>query len=753
MTGLIGDRCTHSNMFSQVVLMDVLCPTNQEKEYSIASITSIEYKRRQCKLPLFLLPAICILDTGYHMLYTDQIMKLIIVESPTKAKTFNSFLKGKDYHVEATLGHIRDLPEKKIAIDTKENYKPEYVISDKRKKTVSDLRALAKKADSIILATDSDREGEAISYHVAYLLGFIKETWPTSSLQKFDKVQRIVFHEITKSAFEDALKNPQKLNLDLVNSQQSRRILDRLVGYTLSPLLWKKIGKGWLSAGRVQTVALRFIVEREKEIEAFSKEPFYRVFGQFAEKSAKKAETIEAKLISKKDIKYEIKTKISLFDGDYTYTKTTIIDANKAEIEKDIYSDQYTVADVVESITSRNPGAPFTTSTLQQEASRKFGFSSKLTMRLAQNLYEKGCITYHRTDSTSLASKFLDESKAYIVKTYGAHYAVGATRIFKTKSKMAQEAHEAIRPTELVVAESLQKEDLSPSHLKLYSLIFSRAVATQMKEAQIKTVKVTIKGAKGYVFETQYETVAFDGFLRVYPAKEDKVKQMVIPEKGGDIDLKGLNFEASETQAPPRYNEASLIKTLEEGGIGRPSTYAPTISTIQERNYVEKKEGRFFPTLLGQTVCNYLSKAFSTFFAVEFTARMEDELDIIAEGKKDIVTFLDSYYKPFNEILQQEKKSTEHINVQEVTDEICPTCGKNLVFRYSKFGKFYACSGYPECKFTKPFFETIDTPCPKCKGKIIVKFTRNKKKFYGCSNYPKCDFAAWKLHQIPKPQA
>jgi len=680
-------------------------------------------------------------------------MKLIIVESPTKAKTFNSFLKGKDYHVEATLGHIRDLPENKIAIDTKENYKPEYVISDKRKKTVSNLKSLAKAADEIILATDSDREGEAISYHIAFLLGFIKEKWPKSEIVNTKKMQRIVFHEITETAFDEALKNPQLLNLDLVNSQQCRRILDRLVGYTLSPLLWKKVGKGWLSAGRVQTVALRFIVEREKEIEAFSKQPFYRVVGFFSEDYAKNT-PIETKLVSKGPEKYEIKTKITLFDGDYTYTKTTITEDNKQELHDNISKDTYTVADVVESISKRNPGAPFTTSTLQQEASRKFGFSSKLTMRMAQILYEKGCITYHRTDSISLSTKFITEAKDYITKTYGSNYVVDSARVYKGKSKVAaQEAHEAIRPTAAIEAEKLQKEDLSSSHLKLYSLIFSRALATQMKEAEIKTVKIIIKGSQEYTFETQYESVEFDGFMRAYPAKEEKQKKMYIPQKGSAINLASVDFVSQETQPPPRYNEASLIKTLEEAGIGRPSTFAPTISTIQDRNYAEKKEGRFFPTLLGRTICDYLSRAFAKFFALDFTAKMEDDLDTIANGKKDIVEFLDSYYKPFNEILQVEKKSTEHINVQETTEEICPTCGKNLVFRYSKYGKFYACSGYPTCKYTKPFFETIDTPCPKCAGKIIVKFTKTKKKFYGCSNYPKCDFAAWKLHQIPKAES
>lgn len=675
-------------------------------------------------------------------------MKLIIVESPTKARTFNSFLKGNDYHVEATMGHIRDLPDNKISVDTKNNYRPVYEISSKKKAIVSNLKKLAKNAETIILATDSDREGEAISYHIAYLLGFIKEEWPKSEFKKKGELKRIVFHEITKDAFEEALKTPQSLNFNLVDSQQARRILDRLVGYTLSPLLWKKIGKGWLSAGRVQTVALRFIVEREKEIEQFNKEPYYKVIGLF--KDDGQSEEIEARLISKNDVRYEQKFKLTLFDGEYTYSKTTISDTNKGELEKDLSGDTFSASDIVETVTKRQPGPPFTTSTLQQEASRKFGYSSKFTMKLAQNLYEQGFITYHRTDSFSLSEKFLNETKGYIEKKFGAQYLPADKRVFKTKSKGAQEAHEAIRPTKLMPEISDTNGSITPSHMKLYSLIFSRALATQMKEASIKTVKIKITGQKGYLFETSFDTIVFDGFLRAYPAKEEKQIIKKIPEKGATMDVSKLDFVASETQPPPRYNEASLIKTLEEGGIGRPSTYAPTISTIQDRNYVEKNDNLFLPTFLGKTVCNYLSEAFASFFAIDFTAKMEEDLDIIAEGKKDIVSFLDFYYRPFEKILLEEKKSTTHIDVQEKTGEMCPTCSKELVFRYSKFGKFYACSGYPNCKFTKPFFESIATPCPKCGGKIIIKFSKTKRKFFGCSNYPKCDFAAWRLNQIPK---
>ena len=683
-------------------------------------------------------------------------MNLIIVESPTKAKTFNSFLKGKKFQVEASLGHVRDLPENKIAVDIAANYTPNYVISPKKKSVVSNLKKLAKKAESIILATDSDREGEAISYHIAYLLGFIKEDWPKSELKKVNSIKRIVFHEITQSAFEEALKKPQAINFHLVDAQQARRILDRLVGYTLSPLLWKKIGKGWLSAGRVQTVALRFIVEREREIEEFKTEPYFKVSGLFSEERDLVNQVL-AKLIAKRDTKYEQKFKLKLFDGEYTYSKTTIHEENRHDLEKNIQSDSYKVDDIVETISKRYPSPPFTTSTLQQEASRKFGYAAKFTMRLAQELYERGFISYHRTDSLSLSQKFLDETKIFIDQTFGTKYVIASPRQYKTKSKLAQEAHEAIRPTQMRQDLDTTEVPLSSAHLKLYNLIFSRAIASQMKEAEIKTIKIKILGTMSYLFESGFESVMFDGFMKAYPQKEEKVLPNISLKKDMSVHLNKLEFTGDNTQPPPRYNEASLIKTLEEAGIGRPSTYAPTISTIQDRNYVEKTEGRFYPTFLGKTVCNYLSHAFADFFAINFTATMEEDLDLIAEGKKDLVSVLDYYYKPFSKKLETEKANHQHINVQEKTTEICPQCGKFLVYRYSKYGKFYACSGYPACKFTKPFFEKIALKCPKCQGDIIVKYTRKKRRFYGCSNYPTCDFAAWKLNQIPKeaipPQA
>lgn len=669
-------------------------------------------------------------------------MNLIIVESPTKANTFNKFLKGKDFHVEATLGHIRDLPENKLSIDIEHDFKPDYIITKKKKDVVDKITSLAKKADTIILATDSDREGEAISYHIAYLLKFVNEKWPKATIKKTSKLKRIVFHEITQSALKEALSHPSEINLKLVNAQHTRRILDRLVGYKISPLLWKKIGKRWLSAGRVQTVALRFIVEREKEIEKFSKEDFYRALGIFSKKNSEK---IEAKLVAKDGELYEKKTTIKLFDGDYTYSKTSIEKPTVDSLKKDIESDSFTVEDVKERVYKRTPPPPFTTSTLQQEAAYKLGYSSKMTMRTAQSLYEKGYITYHRTDSVSLSEKFLKESRKYIEKEFGNEYLPDSSRMFKTKSKLAQEAHEAIRPTKLVPSIDT-KEGLSSSHKKLYALIFKRATASQMKEANVRSVKLSIISSKKYLFESSFEEIVFDGYLKLYNPKKT---QIVLPfKKGDEIDLDDITFTESQTMPPPRYSEPSLIRTLESRGIGRPSTYAPTISTIQDRMYVEKLEGRFHPTMLGTTVCDYLSKSFSDIFAIDFTANLEDDLDNVADGKKDMVTVLKEFDTPLEKQLEKAKKDKGYIDVQEKTDEKCPDCGKLLLIRISKYGKFYGCSGYPDCKYTRQYFETVKEPCPKCGGTIVIKYTKKKRKFFGCSNYPKCDFAAWKLKDI-----
>ncbi|MCL4364374.1 type I DNA topoisomerase [Patescibacteria group bacterium] len=671
-------------------------------------------------------------------------MALIIVESPTKARTFNRILKeeGK-YFVFATMGHIRDLPNNKIAIDYEKNFKPDYQIIKNKEKVVAQLKKLAGENKEIILATDPDREGESISYHVAYILGKIKEIWPEIEITDPD-LKRIVFHEITPNALREALEHPSALRISLVKGQQSRRILDRVVGYELSPLLWKKTGKNWLSAGRVQTVALRLIVEREKEIKNFKIENYFQVYGIFA--------SIKAKLVSKDNQPYETKTTIKLFSGDYSFTKTSINKDNVETIKSDIQSDQYKVSSIEETDVKRYPPPPFTTSLLQQDAFYKFGFSSKMTMSLAQGLYERGLITYHRTDSFNLSSSFVFKAKDYIRDVFGEQYALEKPRGFKTRSKMAQEAHEAIRPTKLV-ANIKAGEKLTTNHKKLYGLIFNRAVATQMKEADLKTIKISIVGAKNYLFVSQSEQVIFDGFFKLLNPKFVEAN-LSKPDVKLDqpISLQSLESEELQTKPPPRFNEASLIRILEEKGIGRPSTYAPIITLIQTKNYVEK-DGRYFvPTPLGSTICDYLSKSFPSLFNLDFTALMEDDLDKIANDEKNFIQVLDDFYKPFKQTLEEIKKDTTIIQIENKVEGICPLDGGNLITRFSRFGKFIACANYPKCRYTKSILKTVKgKKCPKDGGDIVVRYSKSKKRFYGCSNYPKCDFSAWKLSDVDKP--
>jgi len=672
-------------------------------------------------------------------------MDLIIVESPTKARTFTRIL-GDDFSIEASMGHVRDLPEKKMSIDLEHTFKPEYVILPSKQATVDKIAKIAKKAKTIILATDSDREGEAIAYHIAFILGHVKEDWPNKPHIKNSDLKRIVFHEITESAIRQALQSPRQLNVDLVDAQQGRRLLDRIVGYKLSPLLWKKMGKRWLSAGRVQTVALRFIVEREKEIEKFKSEPFYRVKTSL---NTPDKFVFDAGVDGYKGEVFEKKTSIELFDGTYTFSKTSIMKERAKTIEKDLEGDSFTVTDVDEKVYVPSPPPPYTTSTLQQEASRLMGYSAKLTMSIAQQLYEKGMITYHRTDSVNLASQFITQTTTFVRQEYGEKYASPKQRFYANKSRLAQEAHEAIRPTKADKTPSELEKSLGPRHRKLYELIRNRSLAICMADAQIASLKVKIETKKEYKLSSQFEAIIFDGYLKLYTQKNKSTKLPHI-EKGTNLDLLNVTSQENFTQPPPRYAEGSLIKALESHGIGRPSTYAPIISTTIGRNYVEKKEGRLYPTMLGSAVCNYLSEKFPQLFEISFTAGMEDQLDNIAEGKETTVELLSKFYGPFDKTLEKEFKTKDYIDVQEKTDEKCPTCGKPLLLRYSKFGKFFACSGYPDCKFTKSFVETTNQKCPKCEdGDIVVKFTKKKKKFFGCSNYPKCDFATWKL---PKGQ-
>lgn len=706
-------------------------------------------------------------------------MSLIIVESPTKARTFNRILKIKaseegkgkkvdgpkpvkkgekkakkieaesPYYVFATLGHIRDLPTNKMSIDFTKEFEPEYDIMASKQKVVSKLKELAKEHDEIIFATDQDREGESISYHAAYLLGYMNEKWPDISMKPQDKlkktVKRIVFHEITGHALEEALKNPTEIRLDLVKAQQARRILDRIVGYQLSPLLWKKMNKNWLSAGRVQTVALRFVVEREKEIRAFKIEPYYTVTGHFAGNH-----NLDATLVAKSKEPYYKKTKVNVFAGTYEYSQTTITKENLDALLSDLKKDTYKVSDIKVTEAKRYPPPPFTTSLLQQEAINRYGFSSKLVMRLAQGLYERGYITYHRTDSFNLSTSFVFRAKDFIEATYGKDYALEKPRGYRTKSANAQEAHEAIRPTNLerVPAKIKAERGLTKNHKLLYELIFNRALATQMKEASVDVSTITIMGEKGYTFESESQKVVFDGFLKVLsPSFAEKHKVSVANKVGDSLTLDGVDPEEKATLPPPRYSEAALIKILEEHGIGRPSTYSSIISLIQDKGYVEKQGRYLVPNPLGEAISDYLSSAFPTIFAIDFTASFEEQLDQIADGKVKLLEVLHQFFTPFESELKKREGDTTTIEVKEEVTEPCPQCGSPLQVRYSKFGKFLACTTYPKCKFTKSILKKVDNKiCPRDGGEIVVRYTKTKRKFFGCDNYPKCDYTefVWK---------
>src|SRR3989339_504835 len=684
-------------------------------------------------------------------------MALIIVESPTKARTFNYILKSSkaneknNYFVFASMGHIRDLPKSKIAIDYGHDFKPDLEPILNKEKIITQLKKLAAENQEIILATDLDREGESISYHIAYVLGYIKENWPEIEFSTKIPLKRIVFHEITKKALEEALANPQTLRMGLVKAQFARRILDRIVGYELSPLLWKKTGKNWLSAGRVQTVALRLIVEREKEIKVFKTENYFQIFGSFES-------DIKAKLISKDSVAYEQKTTIKLFAGDYVYVKTSINKENIESIKQDCLSDKYKVLDVEELIVPRYPMPPYTTSLLQQDAYYKHGFSSKQTMRLAQDLYERGLITYHRTDSFNLSARFVFPAKEYIEKKYGKEYALEKPRGFRTRSRSAQEAHEAIRPTKLLEVKAAFKgkkeSKLTVNHQRLYTLIFNRAIATQMKEASIKTVKTEIISDKNYLFESEQQQVIFDGFLKVFdPFYVNNHQTIIKLEKGMEIRIKTLEEKALLSKAPPRYNEASLIKTLEEKGIGRPSTYAMIISLIQMKNYTEKDGRYFIPTSIGTSICDYLSSSFPTIFDLSYTASLEDGLDRIANKEEDYIKLLRDFYIPFKKELDAQKEDVSILKIEDDVKGICPEDGGNLISRFSRFGKFIACANYPKCKYTKSIVKVVkNRKCPLCAGEVVVKFTKSKKRFYGCGNYPKCKWSAWTLMTNDKAQ-
>ncbi|RJQ14568.1 type I DNA topoisomerase [Candidatus Parcubacteria bacterium] len=656
--------------------------------------------------------------------------KLVIVESPTKAKTISKFL-GNNYRVESSFGHVRDLPKSKIGVDVQNNFEPTYVDIPKAKKRVSELKKLSKKSSEVILATDEDREGESISWHLMTAL----ELDPK-------KAKRIVFHEITKNAIEEALKNPRSIDENLVNAQQARRILDRLVGYELSPLLWKKIYRG-LSAGRVQSVALRLIVERERERQAFKAQEYWTLEGLFNQSSSKKKED-------------EFKAFLLKVDGEAIPEPGIASKKDVDAIISDLEKGTFTISKIKKQETKRSPLPPFTTSSMVAEAASKLKFSAAQTMKLAQQLYEgidlgtegpEGLITYMRTDSLNLSREFLGSAEKFIKEEYGENYHTGQ-KVFKTSSKSAQEAHEAIRPTNVAHEPQKIKKFLDSRQYKLYDLIWRRATASQMKEANILQTSVDIEGMgakRKYVFRANGSRITFDGFLKLYPQR--LVGEIIPPlEENQKLNLIKLEPEQHFTQPPARYSEGTLVKMLEKLGIGRPSTYAPTISTIQYRGYVEKDQNkRLSPTDVGFLVTDLLTEHFPTIVDTNFTARMEDELDKIAQGQLQWTKPLQEFYPSFHEAIQtKESQISKRELITQASEEVCEKCGKPMVFKLGRFGKFLACSGYPECKNTKSLRKSLNIKCPKCsEGEVIERKTKRGKLFYGCSNYPKCDFATW----------
>lgn len=641
---------------------------------------------------------------------------LVIVESPSKAKTIKKYL-GKNYEVIASQGHIIDLPSSKLGVDVDNDFKASYITMKGKAKIIKEIKDKAKKADKVYLATDPDREGEAIAWHLRNML-------------KIDEREkcRIEFNEITKDAVKKAINSPRTIDENLVNAQQGRRILDRIVGYKISPVLWKKVKKG-LSAGRVQSVAMRIIMDREREIRKFKKQEYW---------------TLEAKLLKGKE---EILSKF------YGNTKGKIELKNEEQVDeilKNIDKKEYKVVDIKVGEKKRNPAPPFTTSSLQQDASRKFGFSVKKTMMIAQRLYESGYITYMRTDSTRISNEARNMAKEYIVKKYGAKYY--ENRFYKTK-KDAQDAHEAIRPSDLSKSSEVY-ESFSKDEQKLYTLILNRFLASQMSTAIYDTKKITIN-VNDYIFITNGSQVKFDGFMVLYIESTDEASSDddigILPdiEINDILKQKKLISEQKFTEPPARYTEASLVKTLEEKGIGRPSTYAPTISTLLDRVYIEKDKKYLVPTQLGEIVDDLMEKNFCNIVDISFTANMEQNLDLVSENKIDYIKMLKEFYNPFIKNLEEVQDKIEKVKIPEQeTDVKCELCGRNMVIKQGRFGKFLACPGYPECKNAKPLVESIDVPCPNCGGKVLIKKTKNRRNFYVCENNTnkedsKCDYISW----------
>jgi len=660
--------------------------------------------------------------------------KLVIVESPAKARTVGNFL-GKGYTVRASVGHVRDLLRSQLSVDVENNFKPKYRIPNEKRAIVKELRVEAKKAEEVFLATDPDREGEAIAWHLMEAAELDAE-----------RVKRVVFHEITKTAIETAFSNTRTIDSDLVDAQQARRILDRLVGYNLTPLLWEKV-RGRLSAGRVQSVALRLVVEREREIEAFNPQEYWSIGADF--KTQGQPESFSAKL-----------AKVN--GNDPILTKLKDVEKLLPKLKEA----KYTIEAIKKGKRIRKPYAPFITSTLQQQASRQLGFTAKKTMRVAQQLYEgidignggqTGLITYMRTDSTNISSVALKEVRNYIKNTHGKEFLPDKVNVYKTKVTKAQEAHEAIRPTSTMSLPEKIKAFLKPDQFKLYRLIWRRFVASQMRAAIYTTVSIIVNSESAendYQFRASGSELFFAGFLIIYEeAKDEDVNdkkngKLKLPkglEKGNAVKLVELSPAQHFTQPPPKFTEASLIQTLEEFGIGRPSTYAPTISTIQARGYVERENKRLIPTETGVLVNDLLIEYFPDILGVNFTAKMEEDLDEIANGRRKWNDLIADFYKDFEPKLIYAQKEMPEIKTEpEKIGRNCPKCGNELIIKWGRFGKFISCSNYPECKHTEPFLEKIGVACPKDGGDIVLRKTRKGRIFYGCENYPNCDFTSWK---------
>lgn len=648
---------------------------------------------------------------------------LVIVESPAKAKTIERYL-GKKYKVKASMGHIRDLPKSQLGVDTEHDFEPRYITIRGKGPVLKELKTAAKKAKKVYLAADPDREGEAIAWHLAHSLDL-----------DLSSDCRVVFNEITKDAIKDSFKHPRMINMDLVDAQQARRILDRLVGYKISPILWKKVKKG-LSAGRVQSVALRLIIDRENEINEFKPEEYWTIDGTFL----KGKESFEASFFGVNGKKHPLKTKEDV-----------------KEILSKLKGSKFSVEKVTKKERKRNPAVPFTTSTLQQEAARKLNFRAKKTMMIAQQLYEGidlgkegtvGLITYMRTDSTRISNTAIEEVSAFIDQTYGKNFLNTTKRTVK-KNENAQDAHEAIRPTSTLRKPADVKHVLSRDQLRLYKLIWERFVASQMAPAVLDTMSVDLDN-NGLTFRANGSTVKFPGFMKVYvEGKDDQLeeKDKMLPDlKEGDTVLsKDIEPEQHFTQPPPRYTEARLVKTLEELGIGRPSTYAPTLDTIQKRGYVALDNKRFIPTELGEIVLNLIIEFFPEIINVEFTAKMEKELDSVEEGTIEWVRIIDSFYQDFAKRVEKAEAEMQEVEIEpEYAGVDCEECGHPMVYKMGRYGKFMACSNFPDCRNTKPIVKDIGVKCPTChEGNIVERKSKKRRIFYGCDRFPECEFVSW----------